>query len=71
MCCVYRLGGGERDAAEVMEHPFYTGVDWQVVYDRKVQRITRRLTATSCLMKDVDSVPSYLHHLYLQFLLMG
>lgn len=38
LCCVYRLGGGERDAAEVMEHPFYTGVDWQVVYDRKVQK---------------------------------
>jgi RAC serine/threonine-protein kinase len=31
-----RLGGGERDAAEVMEHQFFSSIDWQTVYDRKL-----------------------------------
>ena len=24
----FRLGGGPRDAAEVMEHPFFESIDW-------------------------------------------
>ena len=32
-----RLGGGPDDAKEIMRHSFFSGVDWQDVYDKKVQ----------------------------------
>ncbi|XP_065841545.1 RAC-gamma serine/threonine-protein kinase-like [Oscarella lobularis] len=31
-----RLGGGRRDAEEVMEHPFYAEINWQHLYERKL-----------------------------------
>lgn len=31
-----RLGGGPDDAKEIMRHSFFSGVDWQDVYDKKV-----------------------------------
>ncbi|XP_053238652.1 RAC-gamma serine/threonine-protein kinase isoform X1 [Podarcis raffonei] len=31
-----RLGGGPDDAKEIMRHSFFTGVNWQDVYDKKV-----------------------------------
>jgi serine/threonine protein kinase len=31
-----RLGGGALDAEEVMQHPYFAGVDWQAVMTRKV-----------------------------------
>ncbi|XP_061647088.1 RAC-gamma serine/threonine-protein kinase isoform X1 [Phyllopteryx taeniolatus] len=31
-----RLGGGPDDAKEIMRHSFFTGVDWQHVYDKKM-----------------------------------
>ncbi|KAI9535653.1 RAC-gamma serine/threonine-protein kinase [Dissostichus eleginoides] len=31
-----RLGGGPDDAKEIMRHSFFSGVDWQHVYDRKM-----------------------------------
>ncbi|XP_051632263.1 RAC-beta serine/threonine-protein kinase-like isoform X1 [Manacus candei] len=31
-----RLGGGPRDAQEVMEHRFFSGIDWQDVVQRKL-----------------------------------
>nr|XP_019944974.1 PREDICTED: RAC-gamma serine/threonine-protein kinase [Paralichthys olivaceus] len=31
-----RLGGGPDDAKEIMRHSFFTGVDWQDVYDKKL-----------------------------------
>ena len=33
----FRLGGGPDDAKEIMRHSFFTGIDWQDVYDKKVQ----------------------------------
>lgn len=30
------LGGGPDDAKEIMRHSFFSGVDWQDVYDKKV-----------------------------------
>lgn len=30
-----RLGSGKSDAEEVKSHPFFLGVDWRAVYDRK------------------------------------
>ncbi|KAF3841868.1 hypothetical protein F7725_023819, partial [Dissostichus mawsoni] len=30
------LGGGPDDAKEIMRHSFFSGVDWQHVYDRKM-----------------------------------
>ncbi|XP_065052422.1 RAC-gamma serine/threonine-protein kinase-like [Rhopilema esculentum] len=32
-----RLGGGSRDAYEVMEHPFFHGISWDDVYNRKLR----------------------------------
>uniref|UniRef100_A0A8C9YXH2 non-specific serine/threonine protein kinase n=1 Tax=Sander lucioperca TaxID=283035 RepID=A0A8C9YXH2_SANLU len=31
-----RLGGGPDDAKEIMRHSFFSGVDWQDVYDKKM-----------------------------------
>uniref|UniRef100_A0A4W6DMH1 non-specific serine/threonine protein kinase n=2 Tax=Carangaria TaxID=1489904 RepID=A0A4W6DMH1_LATCA len=31
-----RLGGGPDDAKEIMRHSFFSGVDWQDVYDKKL-----------------------------------
>uniref|UniRef100_A0AAQ4PD13 non-specific serine/threonine protein kinase n=1 Tax=Gasterosteus aculeatus aculeatus TaxID=481459 RepID=A0AAQ4PD13_GASAC len=31
-----RLGGGPDDAKEIMRHSFFSGVDWQYVYDKKM-----------------------------------
>lgn len=31
-----RLGSGPADAEEIMSHPFFSGLNWQDVYDRKV-----------------------------------
>ena len=31
-----RLGGGPDDAKEIMRHSYFTAVDWQDVYDKKV-----------------------------------
>jgi len=32
-----RLGGGEDDAKEIMRHPFFQAINWQDLYDKKVQ----------------------------------
>jgi RAC serine/threonine-protein kinase len=32
-----RLGGGPEDANEIMMHPFFLGVDWQLLLERKVR----------------------------------
>ena len=31
-----RLGSGKRDAEEIMEHPFFKGVDWDDVYYKRI-----------------------------------
>lgn len=31
-----RLGSGRRDAEEVMEHPFFKGVDWDDIYNKRI-----------------------------------
>lgn len=44
-CCAFlpsslhssRLGGGPDDAKEIMRHSFFSGIDWQDVYDKKVR----------------------------------
>ncbi|KFO25451.1 RAC-gamma serine/threonine-protein kinase [Fukomys damarensis] len=33
-----RLGGGPDDAKEIMRHSFFSGVNWQDVYDKKIQQ---------------------------------
>lgn len=34
--CPHSLGGGPDDAKEIMRHSFFSGVNWQDVYDKKV-----------------------------------
>ncbi|CDQ96412.1 unnamed protein product [Oncorhynchus mykiss] len=34
-----RLGGGPDDAKEIMGHSFFTGIEWQDVYDKKVMPV--------------------------------
>lgn len=36
--CARRLGGGPNDAKEVMEHRFFTPINWQDVVQKKVGR---------------------------------
>ncbi len=31
------MGGGSRDAFEVMEHPFFLGINWDDVYNKKLR----------------------------------
>ena len=31
-----RLGGGQDDAKEIMQHKFFAGIEWQDVYEKKV-----------------------------------
>ena len=31
-----RLGGGEEDVGEIMRHPFFTGINWQDLVEKKV-----------------------------------
>uniref|UniRef100_A0A3Q2P5D4 non-specific serine/threonine protein kinase n=1 Tax=Fundulus heteroclitus TaxID=8078 RepID=A0A3Q2P5D4_FUNHE len=33
---VERLGGGPEDAKEIMQHKFFTGINWQDVYEKKL-----------------------------------
>ncbi|GAA6073637.1 RAC-gamma serine/threonine-protein kinase-like [Tachysurus ichikawai] len=33
---VFRLGGGPDDAKEIMRHSFFSTLDWQDVYDKKL-----------------------------------
>jgi hypothetical protein len=33
----YRLGGGERDGQEIMEHPFFYNIDWKSLYNREIR----------------------------------
>jgi len=35
--CRKRLGGGSRDALDVMEHAFFQGINWDDVYNRKLR----------------------------------
>lgn len=32
-----RLGGGRRDAEDIMEHPFFASIDWTQLYNRKIE----------------------------------
>ena len=32
-----RLGGGEKDAQEIKEHPYFKDVDWEKVYNKKIK----------------------------------
>ncbi|EEB06734.1 AGC/PKC protein kinase Pck1 [Schizosaccharomyces japonicus yFS275] len=32
-----RLGGGPRDALDVMEHPFFRGVDWDMIFKKQIE----------------------------------
>lgn len=32
-----RLGGGPDDAKEIMRHSFFSTIDWQDLYDKKVR----------------------------------
>jgi protein-serine/threonine kinase len=32
-----RLGAGVRDAEEIKEHPFFRGINWRDVYERKLR----------------------------------
>lgn len=36
MLGLFRLGGGETDAVEVMKHIFFESIDWHELYDKKV-----------------------------------
>jgi len=31
-----RLGAGSRDAEEIKEHPFFAGIDWDKVLERRL-----------------------------------
>jgi RAC serine/threonine-protein kinase len=33
----YRLGGGENDGREIMEHPFFASMDWKKLYNRELK----------------------------------
>ena len=32
-----RLGGGPNDSKEVMSHPFYFNIDWDMIYRKQVR----------------------------------
>ena len=32
-----RLGGGDRDAEEIKEHPYFKDIDWNKVYEKKIK----------------------------------
>lgn len=48
-----RLGGGPDDAKEIMRHSFFSGIDWQDVYDKKVciNRMVKSSVSTVCHME--------------------
>lgn len=48
---VFRLGGGPDDAKEIMRHSFFSTLDWQDVYDKKVAYA--RLYLTSAFLAGV------------------
>lgn len=31
-----RLGSSERDAEEIMEHPFFQGIDWKALEEKRI-----------------------------------
>lgn len=33
----FRLGGGERDGYEIMEHPFFYNIDFKKLYNREIK----------------------------------
>ncbi|KAB0341494.1 hypothetical protein FD754_018420 [Muntiacus muntjak] len=46
-----RLGGGPDDAKEIMRHSFFSGVNWQDVYDKKVGTNVRKTSKTITILK--------------------
>ena len=34
--CISSLGGGPEDAKEVMQHPFFSTINWEDIYNKKV-----------------------------------
>lgn len=44
--CICRLGGGPDDAKEIMLHPFFVGMNWQELIEKKV-RMTLKTVFTS------------------------
>ena len=32
-----RLGAGKQDSDEIKSHPFFNGIDWSLVYTRKLR----------------------------------
>ena len=37
----YRLGGGDHGASEIMDHVFYSSINWQDIYDRKASETSQ------------------------------
>lgn len=34
---VCRLGGGPRDALDIMEHTFFADMDWEALYHKRIE----------------------------------
>ena len=46
----FSLGGGPDDAKEIMRHSFFSGIDWQDVYDKKVNpSVSNAAAVLQCL----------------------
>ncbi len=51
-----RLGGGPRDAQEIMEHPWFGGVNWDDIYNKKVRPPFRPKLQSDVDVKYIDTM---------------
>lgn len=52
-----RLGGGPDDAKEIMRHSFFSTLDWQDVYDKKVPTRSGSVNTELRLYKRPEAPP--------------
>ena len=50
-----RLGGGEEDVREIMRHPFFAGINWQDLVEKKVRSCSVEFHCTIMLSSEIEN----------------
>ena len=50
------MGRGPRDAEEIKEHPFFNGINWEKLKERKIIPPWKPHTTSETDLKNIDNV---------------